>query len=43
MLARTNVRQAPWNLIAGNDKRFARIQVLETITEALRDALKGRD
>ena len=31
MLARTNVRQAPWNLIAGNDKPFARIQVLEKV------------
>ncbi|MGB5773204.1 MAG: polyphosphate:AMP phosphotransferase, partial [Sedimenticolaceae bacterium] len=42
MLARTSVQHAPWNLIAGNDKKFARIQVLETITDALRDALKGR-
>jgi polyphosphate:AMP phosphotransferase len=42
MLARTSVEHAPWNLIAGNDKKFARIQVLETITDALRDALKGR-
>ncbi len=43
MLARTSARHAPWNLIAGNDKRFARIQVLETVTAALREALQARD
>ncbi len=43
MLARTSARNAPWNLIAGNDKRFARIQVLEIVTGALREALKGHD
>jgi len=42
MLARTSARHAPWNLIAGNDKRFARIQVLETVTKALREALQER-
>lgn len=42
MLARTSAQNAPWNLIAGNDKRFARIQVLETVTDALRSALKDR-
>jgi polyphosphate kinase 2 (PPK2 family) len=41
MLARTSASHAPWNLIAGNDKRFARIQVLETVTSALRERLKG--
>ena len=40
MLARTSASSAPWNLIAGNDKRFARIQVLEVVTDALRSALK---
>jgi len=42
MLARTSARHAPWNLIAGNDKRFARIQVLETVTRALREALQEK-
>jgi polyphosphate:AMP phosphotransferase len=42
MLARTSARHAPWNLIAGNDKRFARIQVLETVVGALREALGSR-
>lgn len=40
MLERTSAKHAPWNLIAGNDKRFARIQVLEIVTNALREALK---
>ncbi|MCB1799312.1 MAG: polyphosphate:AMP phosphotransferase [Gammaproteobacteria bacterium] len=42
MLARTSAQHAPWNLIPGNDKRFARVQVLETVVKALRDALKDR-
>ena len=42
MLARTSAMDAPWNLIAGNDKRFARIQVLEIVTDALRKALKDK-
>jgi polyphosphate kinase 2 (PPK2 family) len=40
MLSRTSAKDAPWNLIAGNDKRLARIQVLEIVTDALREALK---
>ncbi len=43
MLARTSAQHAPWNLIAGNDKRFARIQVLETVANALRSALAAKD
>ena len=42
MLTRTSAQQAPWNLIAGNDKRFARIQVLEIVTQALRNAMKAK-
>jgi polyphosphate:AMP phosphotransferase len=42
MLARTSANNAPWNLIAGNDKRFARIQVLETVAKAMREALKNK-
>ena len=30
---------APWTLVPGNDKRFARIQVIETLCERLREAL----
>ncbi|MGF1642118.1 MAG: polyphosphate:AMP phosphotransferase [Thiotrichales bacterium] len=42
MLARTSAQHAPWNLIAGNDKRVARIQVLAVVTAALREALKEK-
>jgi polyphosphate:AMP phosphotransferase len=43
MLARTSSPDAPWNLVAGNDKRFARIQVLETVVDSLRNALKNKN
>lgn len=35
MVTRTSTEYAPWNLIEANDKRFARIKVLETYCEAL--------
>jgi AMP-polyphosphate phosphotransferase len=39
MVVRTSTRRAPWTLVAGNDKRFARIQVLETFIRRLEKAL----
>jgi polyphosphate:AMP phosphotransferase len=42
MLARTSALHAPWHLIAGNDKPFARIQVLEKVTDALREAVREK-
>jgi len=39
MVVRTSTRRAPWTLVAGNDKRLARIQVLETFTRRLEKAL----
>ena len=35
MVAHTSTEKAPWTLVAGNDKKFARIQILRTITERL--------
>lgn len=35
MVARTSTEFAPWNIIAGNDKRFARVDVLRRICERL--------
>ena len=32
-------RAAPWTLVAGNDKRYARIQILETVCRRLERAL----
>ncbi|HET7291642.1 MAG TPA: polyphosphate:AMP phosphotransferase [Vicinamibacteria bacterium] len=39
MVARTSNAQAPWVLVAGNDKRFARVQVVETLCKRLAQAL----
>ena len=35
MVGRTSTRQAPWTLIAGNDKRFARVECLKVVAERL--------
>lgn len=40
MVARTSTEFAPWTLVAGNDKRFARLQVLKTICERLEHIIK---
>jgi len=39
MVERTSTRHAPWTLVEGNDKNFARIKVLETACARLREAL----
>ncbi len=39
MVARTSTRRTPWTIVAGNDKRFARIQILETFCDRLEKAL----
>ncbi len=36
VVTRTSSAAAPWHLIAANDKRFARLEVLRTVVEALR-------
>jgi AMP-polyphosphate phosphotransferase len=40
MVIRTSTEFAPWTLVGGNDKPSARVQVLETICDALRKGLK---
>ncbi len=40
MVARTSTHNAPWVLIAGNDKKFARIRVLKTFCEQLEKTLE---
>lgn len=35
MAARTSTEFAPWTIVAGNDKKFARIQILKTICDHL--------
>lgn len=39
MVQRTSTRRAPWTLVEGNDKNFARLKVLQTACERLREAL----
>ena len=39
MVERTSTRLAPWTLIEGNDKYFARLKVLKTACSSLRKAL----
>ena len=40
MVERTSTQVAPWILVEGNSKRFARIKVLKTLCEKLEAALK---
>jgi len=39
MVTRTGTEFAPWTLVAGNDKKFARIQILQTIVQRLEATL----
>ena len=39
MLIKTTTVRAPWTIVAGNDKRWARIQVLSTVVKRLSDEL----
>jgi polyphosphate kinase 2 (PPK2 family) len=39
MVARTSTNHAPWTLVEGNDKPYARIKVMRTICETLESAL----
>lgn len=43
MVERTSTRRAPWTLVEGNDKRFARLKVLSTITERLAAGLEQQE
>jgi polyphosphate:AMP phosphotransferase len=40
MVERTSTQFAPWTLVEGNDKRFARIKVLKTLCASLERALE---
>jgi len=39
MVARTSTEYAPWTLVEGDDKPFARIKILKTVCDRLRNAL----
>jgi polyphosphate:AMP phosphotransferase len=40
MVERTSTKIAPWTLVEGNDKNFARIKVLRTLADGLENRLK---
>ena len=42
MIQRTSTTYAPWTIIAGNNKFYARIQALETVVAAIEAGLKAR-
>ena len=42
MVARTSTRIAPWTLIEGNDKNFARVKVLTTLADLLESRLRRK-
>jgi len=41
MVERTSTRLAPWTLVEGNDKYFARLKVLKTACSSIKMALSG--
>jgi AMP-polyphosphate phosphotransferase len=42
MLARTDTAHAPWCLVEGDSKRWARVKVVETVAAAIEDGLRER-
>ena len=42
MIGLTHTQNAPWTIVAGNNKKFARIQILRSICHQLEDALGGQ-
>ena len=42
MLIRTSTTYAPWIIVEGNNKYYARIKVLETVVDAIETYLKKR-
>jgi polyphosphate kinase 2 (PPK2 family) len=39
MLEHTDTREAPWHLVEGDSKRWARVKVIETVCERIERAL----
>ena len=42
MLERTDSVPAPWHVVAGDNKRWARVAVVRTVCEAIEAALEAR-
>ena len=43
MFAETDTENAPWHLIAGDDERFATIQIIESMVKSLQSALAAAE
>jgi polyphosphate:AMP phosphotransferase len=42
MVARTSPPSAPWTLVEGNDKNYARLKILRTVADRLARAVEGK-
>ncbi|WP_448562844.1 polyphosphate:AMP phosphotransferase [Trichothermofontia sp.] len=42
MIQRTSTPTAPWTLVAANDKYYARVKILDTVSDAIEHELKRR-
>ena len=42
MLARTSHDAAPWHLVEADDKRYARVKVIETVCRSIEDGMAAR-
>ena len=42
MIQKTSTEDAPWVIVEGNDKKYARLKVLETVIERLRSEIEKR-
>ena len=42
MIQKTSTEFAPWTIVEGNDKKYARLKVLETVIERIKKELKDR-
>ena len=43
MLERTDHELAPWHLVEGDSKRFARVKVLETVIAEIERGMRERE
>ena len=41
MIDLTGTDFAPWTIVEGNDKRFARVEVMKTVCQQLKRAISG--
>ena len=43
MLVHTSTTYAPWIIVEGNNKYYARVKVLKTVVDAIEERLKQED